>query len=212
MRGVFVSVLVLLFAIGIILFAWNGFRMPKVFLSKTSTTTARVFYTKVIPGHAGRGYLIVAKYAYVVEGKTYCSQIKTSRRDGLQFPGNTLIVEYSERNPDKHEVRQFNNEISRRENHWFSFTYRHKDGYKKLTVFNRSIVHYEDYAMYGKLKEEWYGEGSFSDSIYKVRPVGCFDTNIDELKFALTEDSIGHQILVDLDSEEVFVNWESDDE
>ncbi|MEJ2104886.1 MAG: hypothetical protein P8X47_09960 [Ignavibacteriaceae bacterium] len=138
--------------------AWNIFELPTIFWGKTKMTTGKIIDTNI--GYAVRGhrYIQNVKYAFSVNDKVYYDFSKVDKRFGKQQIGNRVLIEYSERNPEKKKVKGFYKDFKNSDGEKFHSS--QKVGYSEIALTN-GVFTFKKFGEQGKIVHEFRGEYKF---------------------------------------------------
>jgi len=140
----------------ILFWMYHNFELPKFYpFEKTATTRGVIYQADRVRPNLPRGvrYDQAIYYIYKVNDSIYISEAQFNKRQGFSIIGDSLLIEYSKREPSRSKVLH-NLKIPPLDlyNDHFKthFSCVKENGFKELTL-NANIFTYADYANYGKL-------------------------------------------------------------
>jgi len=126
--------------LGIIVYlGYNSFEIPFFLISGTKKTSGFIYDIDIHNGIGGRGYLQNVSYAYKVGDKYYTDKHMIGKKYGWQHIGNTVLLKYSEKEPTKNNVINFQSDFSK-ENKKHYYASKNDTLYELKTINN--ILYY----------------------------------------------------------------------
>jgi len=114
--------------------AYNNFEIPTLFIGKINKVEGKIIEINIDNGIRGRGYIQHINYTYEVEGKRYYDKLKVGKSKGWQHIGNSVVIEYSVKNPSKNRIEKFiNNRTKENEK---TFRCNTSEGYNEIKLNN----------------------------------------------------------------------------